>query len=101
MLMHGTTQDRLDAIAKRVVTLLSRSGDPKGEMRQADHRLLQAGLSEFQSGPKTTPQAWAHNVFVDNLLMNERLREMRNEFRPELIESLDEMVSRLLPAESE
>lgn len=101
MTLHDLHLQRLRAISARIEVLLRRSRDPQGEMREAAHRLLESGLSDFQPDQKTGPAEFAANAIENNPLMYQRVSEMVIDFHPQLIDSLDEMVSLLLPSEGD
>lgn len=101
MSMHDLRMQQLHKISTRAIKLLNRSRDPQGDMREAAHRLNEAGLSDFQTGPETSPAEFAGATIEDNPLMYDRISNMRTSFHPEIVESLDELISLLLPSDSE
>lgn len=89
----------LEMLADRLVELLKEADDPLAEMKDAARRLFEADLSDFQPDAKTTPQEFAATVIEDNPALRSLVPHLRRPERPELIESVGELISLLLPAE--
>lgn len=92
---------RLTQITDRLAGLISESEDPKAEMALVARMLLEAGLSDYQPGPKTSPQAFAQTVIEDNPQMFQRVSELNRILRLSQFETAEQLTNALLPAESD
>ena len=92
-------QNRLQAIAERLERLLAASPNPLQSMENAANRLTEAGLADGMPDA-TTPAAFAQAMISQNPLMFEQIGELRNEFDPNQIETSEDLISHLMPAES-
>lgn len=91
---------RLTQITDRLAVLISESEDPKAEMFLVARMLAQAGLSDYQPGPKTSPQTFAQTVIEDNPMMFQRVSEMNLILRLSQFETAEQLTNALLPAGS-
>src|SRR5271165_7106758 len=89
---------KITQIARRFVVLLRRSNWPMEEMQEASLRLSRAGLVEIPVGAGMTPEKFAAQV-EESPEVRQALANMGIEFHPQLIESVDELVSHLLPSD--
>ena len=95
--------ERLDRIAKRLVTLLRESEDPNAEMSDVLSILEEHGLWNGSMDPARIDRGvpkfygFAQNAIVENELVRDALEQSDREFEPIYCESVEELISELLP----
>ena len=97
---YAALNKRLTQITDRLAVLISESEDPKAEMFLVARMLFDAGLSDYQPGPKTSPQAFAQTVIEDNPQMFQRVSELNQILRLSQFETAEQLTNALLPAGS-
>ena len=95
---YRSREDALSAIANRLARLIKQSENPQAEMKAIESRLMDAGLSDWSAPKGTSPDEFVATMIEQNPEMLEVISGLRNEFRPELIETPGELISQLLPA---
>ena len=98
MSAHKALKKRLSVIADNLTSLIEESEDPKEEMDLVARMLGDAGLSDYRAGPKTSPRMFAETVIAENPLMYETVQDMRIVLRLKAIETPEQLINRLLPA---
>jgi hypothetical protein len=88
----------IETLTGRLARLIAQSENPHQEMENTSLRLLEHDLMNWTPGPETTPMQFALTAIEENPLMPDHLRTLEHELRPELMESVDELISAILPA---
>jgi hypothetical protein len=91
----------VSAVATRFLALLNESPNPNLEMHAASARLQEAGLTQYDPPAKVKPAEFVSVVIEDNPVMTAQIRDLRTAFDPAKVESVEEMVSLLLPADGD
>ena len=89
----------IERLTNRLTQLIAGSDDPYEMMNYASLRLLEYDLLNWTPSPKTTPLQFALTAIEENPLMPDHLRTIEYEIRPERMESVDELITSILPIE--
>lgn len=98
MPIDQSTEYRMSQIARRLVVLLRRSNNPRREMQDAAQRLSRAELAEISVSPGMSPEKFAAEM-ENSENLQQAVQDSGIEFHPQLIESVDELVGRLIPSD--
>lgn len=91
-------EQRLASLSSQLARLLRQSENPRAEMSEIETLMFRAGLLQWASGPKVSPEQFASAVLEDNPMMFEAIGDVPTEFRPESAQSARELVNLILPA---
>lgn len=94
-------REKLDAIANRLEQLLSQSENPRAEMIAIEKMLSDADLANWSVPLGTTPMQFAQTMIAENPQLYDVIDETRTEFRPELIETAEELINHIVPSEAD
>lgn len=95
------TPRMIERVTDRLGNLWSQQKDPLLSMRYAASRMAELGL--FLESPKKgqSPQQFARMMLADNPTAVEAMRSVKVIFRPEDVESADELLETVLPGVNE
>jgi len=96
-MLHDRRDQLLSSLASRLQKLIAESENPHQEMERASLRLLEYDLLNWTPGPKTTPFQFAMTAIEENPLMFDHIGMIEYEILPEHLESVDELISAILP----
>lgn len=95
------TPRMIERVTDRLASLWSEMADPLPAMRYAASRMSEIGLSLESPKPGQSPRQFARMLLADNPKAVEAMQSVKVMFRPEDVETADELIETVLPGASE
>lgn len=95
------TPQMIERVTDRLGLLWGQMKDPLPSMKYAAMRMRELGLSYERPKAGQSPQEFARILLADNPVAVEAMQSVRAMFRPEDVETAEELIETVLPGGSE
>lgn len=95
------TPRMIERVTDRLASLWLQSKDPLPSMKYAAMRMSELGLSLESPKKGQSPQAFARTLLSDNPKAVEAMQSVKVMFRPEDVETAEELIETVLPGANE